>query len=108
MHSSRTTTNTVTTKRYTYSKEEIDYFYTTWDKHSFLLPVEEVKTAKTLRLTEPKCALQGSMCIASDYLLDKVLYAIKNNQPIQKFIDNRFISIDMNGVQKLWTQKELE
>lgn len=107
MYAARQTTNTQKTTRYIYSSEEIDYFYTSWNQYSFLIPVDEVTTSKQLRVLAPKNGIQETMSIASDYLLDNVINAIVNECPIQKYKDNRFISIDSNGIEKLWTNEEL-
>lgn len=106
MSATRQTTNTITTTRYKYSKEEIDYFYTSWKEYSFLIPVEEVSTNKYLRVKKPKNGIQESMSLASDYLIDNVIESIINQTPIKKYKDNRIISIQ-NGVEKLWTTEEL-
>lgn len=108
MSTSRQTTNTKKTTRYSYSKEEIDYFYTSWKEYSFLIPVEEASTEKYLRVEAPKTGVQQTMSIASDYLLDNVIIAIQNNEPITKYVNNRFISYSTEEPEKLWTQKELE
>lgn len=108
MSATHSTTNTQKTVRYCYSENEVDYFYTSWKDYGFLIPIQEVSTQKYLRIVPPKQGIQGTMSIASDYLIDNVLESIKNNTPIKKYIDNRFISIDINGVEKLWTQEELE
>ena len=75
----RQTTNTKQTIRYTYSEEEIDYFYTSWENYGFLIPVSEVSTSKYLRVASPKQGIQETMSIAADYLIDNVIIAIKNN-----------------------------
>lgn len=106
MSATRQTTNTKETIRYKYSKNEIDYFYTSWKNYSFLIPVEEVSTYKYLRVKKPLSGIQETMSIASDYLIDNVLESIVSNTPIKKYKDNRFISIN-NGVEKLWTKEEL-
>lgn len=106
MSATRQTTNTITTTRYKYSKEEIDYFYTSWKEYGFLIPVEEVSTNKYLRVKEPKNGIQESMSLANDYLIDNVIESIINQTPIKKYKDNRIISIQ-NGVEKLWTTEEL-
>ena len=106
MSATRQTTNTQQTIKYKYTKDEIDYFFTSWKNYSFLVPVEEVSTNKYLRVNKPKNGIQESMSIAADYLLDNVLDSIINNIPIKKYRDNRFISIE-NGIEKLWTAQEL-
>ena len=108
MRAMRQTTNTKGTTKHVYSKDEIDYFYTSWNSYSFLIPVEEVSTAKYLRIKEPKNGIQETMSVASDYLLDNIINSILNNCPIQKYRDNRFISIDEFGQEKLWTLEELK
>ena len=107
MSAIRSTTNTKETIKYTYSKEEIDYFYTSWKNYGFLIPVEETSTAKYLRVDVPKKGIQSTMSIASDYLIDNVIESIINNQPIKKYMDNRIISIDCDNKEKLWTTEEL-
>lgn len=107
MKATRQTTNTIQTTHFKYTKEEIDYFYTSWNNYSFLIPVEEVSTNKYLRVKMPKNGIQESMSIASDYLLDNVLESIINDIPIKKYRDNRIISIQ-NGKEKLWTTEELK
>lgn len=108
MSATRQTTNTKETVRYKYSEEEIDYFYTSWNGYGFLIPVNEVSTTKYLRVKTPKNGIQETMSIASDYLIDSVIFSIQNNQPIQKYVDNRFISFDeQTKKEKLWTTKEL-
>lgn len=104
----RQTTNTKQTIRYTYSEEEIDYFYTSWKNYGFLIPVSEVSTSKYLRVAPPKQGIQETMSIAADYLIDNVIIAIKNNAPIQKYRDNRIISIEENGEEYLWSTAELQ
>ena len=106
MGATRQTTNTQRTIVYTYSEDEIDYFYTSWEKYSFLIPVNEVCKNKWLRVRYPKQGLQETMNIASDYLLDNVLESIIQNEPIKKYFHNRFISIDNNGNEKLWEGQE--
>ena len=107
MGATRTTTNTQRTVAYTYSKEEIDYFYTSWKDYGFLIPVEEVSTEKYLRVAPPKNGVQATMSIAADYLIDNVLDSIINNKEIQKYVNNRFISWSDTEKEKLWTQSEL-
>jgi len=101
------TTNTKGTTRYQYTKEEVDYFYTSWNNYSFLIPLNEVSTQKYLRVKKPKNqGIQEQMSIASDYLFDNVVDSIVNNIPIKKYRDNMIISIE-NGIEKTWTIEEL-
>lgn len=104
----RQTTNTHSTTKYKYTSDEIDFFYTTWNGYGFLIPVQEVSTGKYLRLKEPLNGIQETMNIAADYLLDNVLDAIISHQPIKRYVENRFISIDKNGKEKEWKASELK
>lgn len=106
MSATRSTTNTQKTTRYQYTKDEIDFFYTFWNGYEFLIPVEEVSTEKYLRIKKPKY-VQVSMSIGSDYLLDNVLKAIINNQPIEKYRNNMIISYSEKEEEKLWSDEEL-
>lgn len=104
----RSTTNTKETIRYSYSKEEIDYFYTYWEGNHFLIPVEETSQGtKSLRLKIPKQGIQSQMSIASDYLIDNVIKSIIDGTPIEKYAENCIISIDNKGEEKLWSLSEL-
>lgn len=107
INTTRSTTNTKETIRYTYSKNEIDYFYTSWKQYGFLIPVEETSTGKYLRVDIPKQGVQSSMSIAADYLIDNVIKSIINDLPIKKYVDNRIISIDEDNKEKLWSSEEL-
>ena len=104
----RSTTNTHETKKYTYSKDEIDFFYTYWENYGFLVPVEECSTSKYLRMKKPQNGIQETMSIAADYLIDNVIEAICENKTIKKYRDNRIISIVENGQEHLWTTQELQ
>ena len=107
MHATRTTTNTNKTTRYTYSKDEVDFFYTSWNGYGFLIPIQEVSTNKYLRVHKPKSGIQSTMSIAADYLIDNILTSIINSSPIQKYVDNRFISYTNEFDEKIWSQEEL-
>ena len=108
-NATRSTTNTQKTSRYQYTKEEIDYFYTHFNGYDFLIPVEECSVSKVLRLKPPKNNQLEQINIAKDYLLDNVLDSIINETPIQKYIDNYIISIDLKTNEtKEWGIKELQ
>lgn len=47
------TTNTQKTVRHMYSKEQIDYFATSFNDKVYIVPVEECSTSKTLRFKPP-------------------------------------------------------
>ena len=103
----RSTTNTQKTIRYKYTKDEIDYFYTSWNDYGFLIPVNEVSTVKYLRIKEPKKGVTENMSIAYDYLIDNVLLSIQNKTQIKKYYYNRFISKDEMNNYKEWSWDEL-
>lgn len=107
MGTKRSTTNTKKTTTYSYSKEEVDYFYTSWKQYGFLIPIEETSTEKYLRVDVPKQGIQSTMSIASDYLIDNVLESIIKNESLKRYIDNRIISINEKNEEKLWTTQEL-
>lgn len=103
----RSTTNTQKTVRYQYSSDEIDYFYTHFNGYDFLIPVNEVSTAKHLRLAAPQNNQLEQVNIASDYLLDNVLSSIINETPIKRFLDNYIISKENDLIQE-WGIKDLK
>lgn len=103
------TTNTQKTVRHTYSKQQIDYFMTTFGSYVFLVPVEETTNSdKILRLKEPKNNQIETINIASDYLFDNILCSILNGTPIKRFIDTYIKSIDENGQEEIWSYNKLK
>ena len=103
------TTNTQKTIRHTYSKQQIDYFMTTFGSYVFLVPVEETTNSdKILRLKEPKNNQIETINIASDYLFDNILCSILNGTPIKRFIDTYIKSIDENGQEEIWSYNKLK
>ena len=108
MSATRSTTNTQRTIKYTYSENEVDYFYTSWKEYGFLIPINEVSTEKYLRAKPPKNGIQSTMSIASDYLMDNVIQSITTQTPIKKYFNNRFISYSDLEEEKLWTEEELK
>lgn len=108
MSTSSITINTKKVIKHKYTKDEVDFYYTSYKDNGFLIPFEKPTSCISLRLEEPLGGVSVNMNIASDYLIDKVLKSLEENIPLQKYIDNRVISIDSNGIEKLWTQKELE
>lgn len=108
MSTSSVTINTKEVIKHKYTKDEVDFYYTNYKNNGFLIPFEKPTSGISLRLEEPLSGVSVNMNIASDYLIDNVLKSLEANTPLQKYIDNRFISIDSNGIEKLWTQKELE
>ena len=108
MSATRSTTNTQRTIKYTYSENEVDYFYTSWKEYGFLIPINEVSTEKYLRVKPPKNGIQSTMSIASDYLIDNVIQSITTQTPIKKYFNNRFISYSDLEEEKLWAEEELK
>lgn len=107
MSTTRSTTNTQKTIRYSYTSEEVDFFYTSWKDYGFLIPINEVSTSKYLRVDTPKKGVQETMSVAADYLLDNVILSVAENKEISRYIDNRFISWGEDGIEHLWTKEEL-
>lgn len=58
-------------KHSSYSKQDIDYFATSWENKVYLIPVEECSTQKTLRLD--KNIIRSNWNYAEDYLAEEVL-----------------------------------
>jgi len=73
MFSCQSTRNAKTgrTNRVSYTKDEIDYFYTCWEGQGYLVPVNQCSDSKTLRF-EAKTPIK-TMCWASDYEIEKIL-----------------------------------
>lgn len=65
------TTNTKETIRYNYSSEDVDYFATCFKGKVYVVPIEECKTSKTLRL-EPPANGQQNYSKAEDYLITNI------------------------------------
>ena len=53
------TTNTKGTKRYKYTPDQIDYFATHFNGNTYVIPVSQCSTSKTLRLIPPKNNIQN-------------------------------------------------
>lgn len=71
----RATTNTKETKKYHYSKEEVDYFATHFNNQTYLVPLEECSHHKTLWLIEPPLS---NCSKAEDYSIDVIFpYCVK-------------------------------
>ena len=68
----RQTINTKKVIRYSYNKNEIDYFMTMFMDNFYLIPVEECKSAKILRINSPKNNIK-QYNKAEDYLVEKVI-----------------------------------
>lgn len=107
MNTHRQTVNTKEVKKYLYTKDEVDYYYTSYKNYGFLVPFENPQSMVYLRLEEPLGGIQYNMNIASDYLIDNVIESIISEKSIKKYIDNRFISVDSNGNKKEWVSEEL-
>lgn len=71
------TTNTKTTTRYKYSKDDIDYFYTWFEGQGYLVSIEEATgTTFRWRYEYPKSGQKQGIHIANDYKIEEVLKAI--------------------------------
>lgn len=60
-----------------YTKKEIDYFYTYCNEKSYLIPVEEASSQKTLRFIPPKNN-NNNYNKAEDYEIEKILLKYEN------------------------------
>ena len=56
-----------------YSKDEIDYFVTYFNRKCYLIPVEECGAAKSLRILPPKNEQAQRIAWAKDYELEEVV-----------------------------------
>lgn len=83
------TTNTKKTVRHKYSEEQIDYFATYFNGNTYIIPVSECSTSKTLRFSPPKNG-QKTYNKAEDYLINK--FFEENEQLIssREAYNNRF------------------
>lgn len=55
-----------------YTKNEIDFFATTFNEKVYIIPVDECKTGKTLRITAPKNNNQYKDRCATNYEIEKI------------------------------------
>lgn len=71
------TTNTKTTTRHKYSKNDIDYFYTWFEGQGYLVSIEEA-TGVTFRwrYEYPKSGQKAGIHIAEEYKIEEVIKAI--------------------------------
>lgn len=60
-----------------YTKEEIDYFVTTFNGDVYLIPVEECKSDKRLRLEATKNGQERGVVWAKNYKLEEVINKIQ-------------------------------
>lgn len=65
--------------RHSYTKEQIDYFMTSYNGQCYLIPVEETSTEKRLRFTSPKNGQLKGISFAKDYELEKMVKTIINS-----------------------------
>ena len=61
------------TVHYFYSKNEIDFFATSFNKKIYLIPLEECHSGKILRLEDAANNQEKNIVFASDYEADKIL-----------------------------------
>ena len=59
-----------------YSKNDIDYFYTSYQHNSYLIPVEECSAEKRLWLVSPENNQTRGISFAKDYELENILLKI--------------------------------
>ena len=71
-----------------YTKQEIDYFYTYYWGKSYLIPVEECSSEKTLRFVKPVSGQVSGINFAKDYELKTVLQNRENISTFQEIIYN--------------------
>lgn len=71
----RQTVNTKEVKTYIYNSDEIDYFMTMFEDKFYLIPVEECKSCKIIRIHPPKNNIK-EYNRAENYLIDNVLLKI--------------------------------
>lgn len=71
------TTNTKSTTRHKYSKNDIDYFYTWFNGQGYLVPIEEA-TGVTFRwrYEYPTSGQKTNIHIAKEYKIEEVIKAI--------------------------------
>ena len=71
------TTNTKSTTRYKYSKDDIDYFYTWFEGQGYLVSIEEATGVSfRWRYEYPLSNQKQGIHIANDYKIEEVLKAI--------------------------------
>ena len=71
-------TNTKGTKNLSYSKDDVDFFATTYNDQCYLIPYERCgKRAQRLRLKPTQNGQTKGICFAKDYLLQDVIKEIK-------------------------------
>lgn len=71
------TTNTKQTIRHTYSKDDIDYFYTNFEGQGYLVSIEEA-TGKTFRwrYEYPSSGQRAGIHIADEYKIEGVIKSL--------------------------------
>lgn len=63
--------------RHAYTEDQIDYFMTSYNSQTYLIPVNECsKTAKRLRFIPPKNGQTKGITFASDYELERMVNKI--------------------------------
>lgn len=77
IHTCCQTTNTKSTTRHKYSKDDIDYFYTWFNGQGYLVSIEEA-TGVTFRwrYEYPKTGQKQGIHIADEYKIEEVLKAV--------------------------------
>ena len=71
------TTNTKITKKYKYSSDDIDYFYTNFNNQGYLVSIEEATGLSfRWRYEYPKTGQKQSVHIAKNYKIEEVIKTI--------------------------------
>lgn len=111
IHCVSQTTNTQKTIKHRYTKEQIDYFTTTFDGKTYVIPVEECSDTKTLRLTIPVSGVTNYNW-AEDYLYENVIEKLVQGNYVSKSVeevlkDNRARK-SKNNCNKKFTKAEIK
>lgn len=100
------TTNTKKTVRHNYTKEEIDYFATYFNRQVYLIPVEQCSTSKTLRYAPPQNS-GSNYNKAEDYEIEKIIQSsedfLKSKEEYEKvkfLVRNKLKNIFVNNAEK--------
>ncbi len=62
--------------RHKYSKEDCDYFVTFYEGKTYLIPVDECSTLKTLRISPPKNGQKKGISFLENYVDEEVLKSL--------------------------------
>ena len=72
-----------------YTKDEIDYFCTFWNRICYVIPVEECSDEKILRFFYPSNGQKQKISLAEDYTIEKQWTKyLPENESFEKVEDN--------------------